>query len=40
LQDEAIAQQVNKIKPHFSVAQIQEKMGWLSAKGLLRSGVL
>ena len=40
LHDDAIAQQVNKIKPHFSIAQIQEKMGWLSAKGLLRSGVL
>jgi len=40
LNDEGIAQQVNKIKPHFSIPQIQEKMGWLSAKGLLRAGII
>jgi hypothetical protein len=40
LRDEAIAQQVNRIKPHFSIAQINEKLAWLSAKGLLRAGDL
>jgi hypothetical protein len=40
LSDGAIALQVNRIKPHFSIAQINEKLNWLWGKGFLRDGVL